>query len=79
MDELYPTNPWTSRNQDDINNVKTQLERFNKDLVGKCYSYEKFTTKKLGESFVLYSYFIKDERPFLRCIFQFYKPDNQWR
>ncbi len=79
IDELYATNPWTSRIQDAIENVKTQFERFNKDLVGEYYGYEKLTTKKLGESYVLYSYFIKFDRQFLRLIFQFYKPDKEWR
>lgn len=79
VDELYATNPWTSRIQDAINNVKTQLERFNEDLVGKYHGYEKLTTKKLGESYVLYSYFIKFDRQFLRLTFQFYKPDKEWR
>lgn len=79
VDELYATNPWTSRIQDAINNVRTQLERFNEDLVGKYHGYEKLTTKKIGESYVLYSYFIKFDRQFLRLTFQFYKPDKKWR
>ena len=79
VDKLYATNPWTSRIQDAINNVKTQLERFNEDLVGKYHGYEKLTTKKLGQSYVLYSYFIKFDRQFMRLTFQFYKPDSEWR
>ncbi len=79
VDKLYGTNPWTSRIQDAINNVKTQLEQFNEDLVGKYHGYEKITTKKIGESYVLYSYFIKFDRQFLRLTFQFYKPENEWR
>jgi len=79
VDELYATNPWTSRIQDAINNIKTQLERFNEDLVGKYHGYEKLTTKKLGDSYALYSYFIKFDRQFLRLTFQFYRPDNEWR
>jgi hypothetical protein len=79
VDNLYATNPWTSRIQDAINNVKTQLERFNVDLVGDYYGYEKLTTKKLGDSYVLYSYFIKFDRQFLRLTFQFYKPKDEWR
>ncbi len=79
IDELYATNPWTPRIQDAINNVKTQLERFNEDLVGKYYGYEKITAKKLGQSYILYSYFLKFDRQFLRLTFQFYKPDREWR
>tara|TARA_R110000796_G_scaffold252637_1_gene389631 strand:- start:68308 stop:68766 length:459 start_codon:yes stop_codon:yes gene_type:complete len=79
LDSLYATNPWTTRIQDAINNVKTQFERFNEDLVGKYHGYEKLTAKKLGESYALYSYFIKFDRQFLRLTFQFYKPQNEWR
>lgn len=79
VDELYATNPWTTRIQDAINNVKTQLARFNEDLVGKYHGYEKLTTRKIGESYILYSYFIKFDRQFLRLTFQFYKPDDEWR
>ena len=79
IEKLYATNPWTSRVQDAINNVKTQLERFDKELVGDYHGYEKLTMKKLGESYVLYSYFIKFDRQFLRLTFQFYKPADQWR
>ncbi|HKK64167.1 MAG TPA: hypothetical protein VJ951_16495 [Bacteroidales bacterium] len=79
VEKLYATNPWTSRIQDAINNVKTHLERFNEELVGKYYGYEKLTTKKLGDSYVLYSYFMKFDRQFLRLTFQFYKPNKEWR
>jgi hypothetical protein len=77
--KLYATNPWTSRIQDAIDNVKTQLERFNKDLVGEYHGYEQLTIKKLGDSYALYSYFLKFDRQFLRLIFQFYKPKDTWR
>lgn len=79
IDDIYKTNPWTVRIQDAINNVKTQLERFDKDLVGEYYGYEKLITKKLGDSYILYSYFIKFDRQFLRLTFQFYKPQTEWR
>lgn len=79
VNQLYATNPWTARVQDAINNVKTQFERFDKDLVGEYYGYEKLTEKKIGESYALYSYFIKFDRQFLRLTFQFYKPDKEWR
>ena len=79
IDELYATNPWTVRIQDAINNVKTQLARFNEELVGKYHGYEKLTNKNIGESYALYSYFIKFDRQLLRFTFQFYKPSNEWR
>ncbi|MGQ8336152.1 hypothetical protein ACUNWD_06335 [Sunxiuqinia sp. A32] len=79
LDDLYATNPWTSRIQDAINNVKNQLGRFDEELVGKYYGYEEIVSKKLGDSFMLKSYFLKFDRQFLRLTFQFYKPENDWR
>ncbi len=79
LDDLYATNPWTYRIQDAINNVKNQLERFNEDLVGEYYGYEKLVTKQLGDSYILKSYFMKFDRQFLRLTFQFYKPNDEWR
>jgi len=79
VEEMYATNPWTSRVKDAINNIKTQLARFDKDLVGEYYGYEFLTKKQIGDSFILYSYFLKFDRQFLRLTFQFYKPNNEWR
>lgn len=77
--ELYKTNPWTTRIQDAINNVKNQLSQYDENLVGKYHGHELIVTKKLGESYVLHSYFLKFDRQFLRLTFQFYKPLNEWR
>ncbi len=79
IDELYATNPWTTRIQDAVNNVRTQFERFDEELVGKYHGFEKLTTKQIGDSYALYAYFIKFDRQFLRLTFQFYKPNDQWR
>lgn len=79
IDEIYETNPWRNKIQDAIDNIKTQLESFDVDLVGKYYGYEKLATKKLGDSFELDSYFIKFDRQFLRLTFEFYKPNKEWR
>ncbi len=79
VDQLYETNPWTIRIQDAINNVKTQLVRFDEDLVGEYYGYEELVVKKLGDSYELHSYFLKFDRQFLRLTFQFYKPQDEWR
>ena len=80
LDTLYQTNPWMDRNLDGINNVKTQLERFeDKDLVGDYYGYEKITSQYLGSSYVLYVYFLKFDRQFLRLSFHIYKPKDTWR
>ena len=79
IDNLYGTNPWTSRIQDQIENVKTKLVSYNEDLVGKYYGHEKITTKTIGKSYELHSYFLKFDRQFIRLIFHFYKPDMEWR
>ncbi len=79
VDELYKTNPWTTRIQDAINNVKTQLARYNEELVGAYYGYEPVVTKQLGNSYVLHSYLVRFDRQPMRFTFQFYKPDNEWR
>ena len=79
IDDLYATNPWTSRIQDGINNIKNQIERYDIELVGEYYGYEELVTKKIGDSFVLKSYFVKYDRQLLRFTFQFYKPKDKWR
>ena len=79
IDKIYETNPWNDRIPDAINNIKTQLERFDEELVGNYYGYEPLVTKKLGNSFELHSYFLKFDRQFLRITFQFYKPKDEWR
>lgn len=79
LDNLYGTNPWTVRIQDQIENVKTQLAGYDENLVGTYYGFEKITTKTIGNSYELHSYFLKFDRQFIRLIFQFYKPDNEWR
>lgn len=79
LDYIYSTNNWVSKNKEAIDNLKTQLARFNNDLVGKYYGYEKITEKSIGESYSLFSYFAKFDRQFLRFTFQFYKPDDIWK
>ncbi|MFY0601404.1 MAG: hypothetical protein JXR03_17145 [Cyclobacteriaceae bacterium] len=79
VDKLYKTNPWTTRIQDAINNVKTQLSRYNEELVGKYYGHEPIVTKQLGNSYVLHSYLVRFDRQPMRFTFQFYKPDDEWR
>lgn len=79
VDELYKTNPWTTRIQDAINNVKTQLSKYDEELVGKYYGYERIVSKQLGNAYILHSYMVRFDRQPLRFTFQFYKPDNEWR
>jgi S-methylmethionine-dependent homocysteine/selenocysteine methylase len=77
--KLYATNPWTSRIQDQIDNVKAQLSRYDKDLVGEYYGYEKIVTRSISNSFELHAYFMKYDRQFLRVTFMFYNPNGKWR
>jgi hypothetical protein len=76
--DLYKTNKWTERIKDDIENIANNLNGFNDDLMGKYYGYETITSKKFGESFVLYSFLIKYDRQPLRFTFKFYKPNEKW-
>lgn len=76
--DLYATNVWTLRNQDDIDKVIGTVNGFTEDYVGKYYGYELITTKKFAESFVLYSYLVKYDRQPIRFIFKFYKPNDTW-
>ena len=76
--ELYATNKWTERVKDDIDKIIGTVNGFTESYMGKYYGYEKITTKKFSESFVLYSYLIKYDRQPLRFIFKFYKPNDKW-
>lgn len=76
--ELYATNKWTERIQDDIEKVVNTVNGFTTDYMGNYYGYEIITTKKFSESFELHSYLIKYDRQPLRFIFKFYKPNDKW-
>ena len=78
IDELYATNPWTSRLKDGIENMKKEVNGYTVDYVGKYYGYESITKKQLSESFVLYSYLIRYDRQPMRFTFEFYKPNDKW-
>ncbi len=75
---LYKTNVWTERIQDDVEKVVNTVNGFTIDYMGKYYGYEIITTKKFSESFELYSYLVKYDRQPIRFIFKFYKPNNKW-
>ena len=78
LDELYATNPWTSRIKDGIENLKKEVNGYTVDYVGKYYGYEPIVKKQFSESFVLCSYLVRYDRQPMRFIFEFYKPDNKW-
>ena len=79
LKELYDTNPWTSRVLDVVEKVQGQFASLTPDLVGKYYGYEKLSSKKVGSSYEIHTYFMKFDRQFMRITFQFYKPENDWR
>ena len=76
--ELYATNKWTDRKQDDIEKVISTVNGFTESYIGKYYGYEIITKKKFAESFELYSYMVKYDRQPIRFIFKFYKPKDNW-
>ena len=78
LQNLYDTNPWSTTLQEGIDGIKTELNRYNVDLVGKMHGVELITTKKVTESLVLYSYLMKYDRLPMRITFKFYKPDDTW-
>ncbi len=78
FDYLYSNNEWMQRSQDDIDNLKMQVQNAT-TLIGTYQGYELLDTRKLGESFVLYSYLIKYQRQPMRFVFEFYKPESQWK
>ena len=54
IDDLYATNPWTSRIKEGIDNLKKEVNGYTLDYVGKYYGYERITKKQFSESLILY-------------------------
>ncbi len=79
LDNLYATNPWMERNQDAVTNLKSKLEGLNEDFVGKFHGYDLIAEKSFGDRYVLLSYLVRYDRQPIRFIFQFYRPDKEWR
>ncbi len=78
VEDIYLTNPWTSRIKDGIESMKNEVNKFTIDYVGKYYGYELITKKQFSESFILYSYMVKYDRQPIRFIFKLYKPNDKW-
>ena len=76
--DLYKTNVWTERIKDDIDNIVNTVNGFTTSYMGAYYGHELITTKKLSDSFTLYSYIVKYDRQPVRFIFKFYKPNDKW-
>lgn len=78
IEDIYATNPWSSRIKDGIEAIKNEVNKCTVDYVGKYYGYELITKKQFSESLVLYSYMVKYDRMPMRFIFKFYKPNDKW-
>ncbi|MFK7806740.1 MAG: hypothetical protein AB8F74_02965 [Saprospiraceae bacterium] len=80
LESLYATNKWVGRNSDMVIQLKNKMETElgDKDFVGEMHGYEPITLKKLGDSYMLYSYLVKYDRQPIRFTFQFYKPNDKW-
>ena len=78
VEDIYATNPWTSRIKDGIESIKNEVNKYTIDYVGKYYGYELITKKQFSESLILYSYMVKYDRQPMRFIFKLYKPNDKW-
>jgi len=78
VEDIYATNPWTSRIRDGIETMKNEVNKYTFDYVGKYFGYELITKKQLSESFILYSYMVKYDRQPIRFTFKLYKPSDKW-
>jgi hypothetical protein len=78
VENIYETNPWSSRIKDGIETVKNEVNKYTVDYVGKYYGFELITKKQLSESFILYSYIVKYDRQPMRFIFKLYRPNDKW-
>ena len=78
VENIYATNPWTSRIKDGIETMKNEVNKYTIEYVGKYYGYELITKKQFSESFILYSYMVKYDRQPMRFIFKCYKPNDKW-
>jgi hypothetical protein len=78
VDELYKTNVWTSRIQDNVNDIKNKLVGFNEELVGKYYGYVFLDQIETADCFSIQTYLLRFDRQPLRLTFKLYKPNDKW-
>jgi len=78
VEDIYATNPWTTRIKDGIETMKNEVNSYTVDYVGKYYGKELITKKQFSESFILYSYMLKYDRQPIRFTFKLYKPNDKW-
>ncbi len=77
IDLLYATNKWMERKSDGINNLKSQLSRFNEGLVGEYFGHVFIDKIKTSDCYEIHTYFMKFDRQPLRLTFHFYKASDK--
>lgn len=78
LEELYRTNDWTSRIQDQVDDIKNKLSNFNEDLVGKYHGHVFLDKIEAADCFTIQTYLLKFDRQPLRLTFKLYKPNDKW-
>jgi hypothetical protein len=78
VDFLYADNPWMSKSQDAVMNVKNQLASA-EPLLGKLRGHDLLQERMLAERFVYLSYLAAYERQPIRFVFEYYRPESEWR
>ena len=78
IDFVYDTNPWMSKNSDQVTNLKAELGKLG-ELVGEYVYHELLVAEKAGSRYVHLVYLVGYERQPLRFELRLYRPDAQWR
>lgn len=78
IDFVYGTNPWLSKNADQITNLKAELAKL-PDLVGSYSYHEPLVAQKAGSRYVHLIYLVGFERQPFRFELRLYRPDATWR
>lgn len=78
IDYIFGTNEWMERSQDQVDNVKNQIEKII-PLMGEYYGFELITKKSIGKNLILKSYLVKYDRQPLRFNFTLYNPNKKWK
>lgn len=74
---FFKKNKWMNRSKDEIDNLKLKLNSI-VELIGLYHGHDFITQKRIGDRYILISYFVRHERQPLRFIFSFYKPNDTW-
>jgi hypothetical protein len=77
VDSIYSTNKWVVNKQDDIQNVKTQMQNL-QSLVGEYHGKVKLGKEDLENRLVYVSYLALFERQPVRLEFVFYRSKEDW-